>query len=96
MSQLHEWIENTETDFILFSQTICPYCNLAKRLLKSKKLSFTEVNLDHHEGLRNSVVMETGHRTVPVIFDLRNSKPLFIGGSDHLIRYFKDIKNGKK
>jgi len=93
MSQLHEWIEKTETEFILFSQTICPYCNLAKRLLKSKKLSFTEVNLDHHEGLRNSVVMETGHRTVPVIFDLRNPKPLFIGGSDHLIRYFKDIKN---
>ncbi|MFQ3343684.1 MAG: glutaredoxin 3 [Candidatus Thalassarchaeaceae archaeon] len=90
MSQLLEWFERTETDFILFSQTICQYCNRAKRILDSKNLSYTEVNLDHFDDLRNTVVKETRHRTVPAIFDLRKEKPLFIGGSDRLIEYLQE------
>jgi|TARA_B110000914_G_C15291082_1_gene366677 glutaredoxin 3 len=89
MPQLHEWFERTKTDFLVFSQTICPYCNKAKRVLDSKNLSYTEVNLDHHESLRSIIVEETGHRTVPVIFDLRDERALFIGGSDNLDEYLR-------
>ena len=31
--------------------------------------------------------METGHRTVPVLFDLRGDEIVFVGGSDNLIEY---------
>jgi hypothetical protein len=31
--------------------------------------------------------METGHRTVPVIFDMRGGHPVFVGGSDNLLEY---------
>jgi len=87
LSQLHDIIEGTGTDFLVFTQTICPYCTRAFRTLDSKSLTYTEVNLDHIEGLRKAVVSETGHRTVPVVFDLRGDEPIFVGGSDHLLEY---------
>ena len=82
-----EHLRSADTDFIFFSQTICPYCVRASRTLEAKGLTFTEVNLDHYEGLRGEVVQETGHRTVPVVFDIRGDTPVFVGGSDHLLDY---------
>ena len=87
MSQLNEHLKNSKTDFLMFSQTICTYCSIAKRYLKNKGLSYTEINLDHHDGLRKELVIETGHRTVPVLFDLRGDEIVFVGGSDNLIEY---------
>ncbi len=86
--QLLEIIRDVETDFLVFTQTICPYCTRAFRTLDSKGLTYTEVNLDQFDGLRKEVVNETGHRTVPVVFDMRGEDPYFVGGSDHLIEYF--------
>jgi len=87
LSQLHEMIEAAEEDFLVFTQTVCPYCTRAFRTLDSKGLTYSEVNLDNFEGLRKQVVMETGHRTVPVVFDMRGDDPIFVGGSDHLMEY---------
>tara|TARA_Y100001970_G_scaffold294162_1_gene447761 strand:- start:34332 stop:34607 length:276 start_codon:yes stop_codon:yes gene_type:complete len=86
-SQLHEIISSTDTDFLVFTQTICPYCTRAFRTLDSRDLSYTDINLDHYEGLRKAVVRETGHRTVPVVFDMRQDNPIFVGGSDNLLEY---------
>ena len=55
--------------------------------LDSKGLTYFEVNLDNFEGLRKEVVVETGHRTVPVVFDIRGDVPVFVGGSDNLLEY---------
>ena len=87
MSQVREHLESADTDFLFFSQTICPYCTRAFRSLDAKGMSYTDVNLDHFDGLRQALVMETGHRTVPVVFDLREEQPVFVGGSDHLMEY---------
>ena len=87
LSQVHEIMEVTEEDFLVFTQTICPYCTRAFRTLDSKGLTYSEVNLDNFEGLRKEVVMETGHRTVPVVFDMRGGVPVFVGGSDNLLEY---------
>jgi glutaredoxin len=87
LSQLRDILDSTETDFLVFTQTVCPYCTLAFRTLDAKGLSFTDVNLDHYDGLRQAVVSETGHRTVPVVFDMRDEDPVFIGGSDNLLEY---------
>ena len=88
LSQVHEIIDETDEDFLVFTQTICPYCTRAFRTLDSRGLTYSEVNLDNFEGLRKEVVMETGHRTVPVVFDMRGDSPVFVGGSDNLLEYF--------
>ncbi len=87
LSQLHDFIESADEDFLVFTQTVCPYCTRAFRTLDSKGLTYMEVNLDNFTGLRKDVVMETGHRTVPVVFDIRGDTPIFVGGSDHLMEY---------
>jgi len=56
-------------------------------LLDSQKLSWTDVNVQKDHALRNEVVAMTGHRTVPVIFDIRGEQPVFVGGSDNLESY---------
>ena len=75
------------TDFLIYTGNFCGYCTAAKRLFNSKKLSFKEYNFDHHSGLRQIVVKTTGHRTVPVIFDLRAGDVRFIGGFDETNAY---------
>jgi len=87
LSQVHEHLKSVDTDFLFFSQTVCPYCTRAERTLDAHGLTYTEVNLDLYDGLREQVVTETRHRTVPVVFDLRGDEPVFVGGSDHLLEY---------
>ena len=87
LSRLHDIIESSNEDFLVFTQTICPYCTRAFRTLDSKGLTYSEVNLDNFEGLRKEVAIETGHRTVPVVFDMRGDAPIFVGGSDNLLEY---------
>ena len=38
MDRFSEILEECNTDFLLFTQTICAYCNRAKNILKSKKI----------------------------------------------------------
>lgn len=77
------------TDFLMYTGNFCGYCNAAKRLFAGKKLSFKEYNFDEHAGLRQAVVTATGHRTVPVIFDLRDGNVNFIGGFDETNAYLR-------
>ena len=77
--------EDLDTDFLLFTKDFCGYCTAAKNLLKGKALTFTEVNLQENHDLRAALVEETGHRTVPIIFDLRQGLT-FVGGFDELRR----------
>lgn len=72
----------SESDFLVYSTTFCPYCVAVKRLLKSKGLTFSEVNFDEEPATRMDVVDETGHRTVPIVIDIRGDVPVFIGGFD--------------
>ena len=78
MERFAEILEECNTDFLLFTQTICGYCNRAKNVLKSKNLSFSEINMDHEDNLRPEVVGITGHRTVPICFDMRGDKPCLL------------------
>ena len=82
---LHQF-EGVETDFLVFSKTVCGYCVAAKRLLEGFRMTYTEINLDDDVQLRSDLIMATGHRTVPIIFDLRE-EAVFVGGFDELKRY---------
>jgi len=65
----------------MYTTTYCGYCERARRLLRSRQIPFDEVDVTHDPARRRSVIVETGHRTVPVILiDGR-----LIGGSDELV-----------
>ena len=83
---------SANTDFLMYSGNFCGYCTAATRLFEQKKLTYTEFNFDQHHGLRQKVVDATGHRTVPVIFDIRDNKVMFIGGFDETNRYLRKSK----
>ena len=74
-----------DTDFMIISTNVCYYCTRAKNFLDSRGYSYFEINgsedLEIHLEARN----RTGWRTVPIIWDLREEHPIFIGGSDELI-----------
>jgi glutaredoxin len=80
----------SETDFLVYTGHFCGYCRALKNLLQTKELTFTEHNFDESPPeMRVAVVQATGHRTVPVVFDLRGEQPMFIGGFDETKRYLK-------
>ena len=84
-----EHAATSETDFLIYTGNFCGYCRALKNLLNRKDLSYTVYNFDEHDGMRMAVVQATGHRTVPVVFDLRGEQPMFIGGFDETNRYLK-------
>ena len=80
-------LNRADSDFFIVSTNVCPYCFKAKRYLDGRKLSWTEVNVQNDQQLRMEFVAMTGHRTVPVVFDLRGDDPVFVGGSVDLEAY---------
>ena len=69
-------------DIVVYSTEVCPYCVMAKKLLKSKGLTYREIDITHDEALQQEMVTRSGRRTVPEIFiddDL-------VGGYDDLAR----------
>ena len=51
----------------VYTKNACGYCNMAKNLLKSKNITFEEVNIDDQPEAREFVINE-GHRTMPQIY----------------------------
>lgn len=87
---IFEHAQAATTDFLVYTGNFCGYCRALKNLLNERNLSFTEFNFDEEEpNMRLAIVQATGHRTVPVVFDLRGKHPLFIGGFDETRRYLK-------
>jgi glutaredoxin 3 len=83
MSRIVADAKSSDADFIVYSTTFCPYC------VAAKGLTYREINFDNEPDVRNEVVSETGHRTVPVIIDNRGDNPMFIGGFDETNRYLR-------
>jgi len=54
---------------LVYSTRVCPYCMMAKRLLKSKGADYDEVMVDTDFDRRAEMVQRSGgRRTVPQIF----------------------------
>ena len=65
----------------IYTTPICGYCMAAKRLLKSKNVPFTEIDVMQNPGKRSEMMQRAnGGRTVPQIF----IGGKHIGGSDDL------------
>ena len=64
----------------IYTTRVCGYCVAAKRLLTSRNVAYTEVDVSNDNAKREWLVEATGRRTVPQIFIGAES----IGGYDEL------------
>jgi glutaredoxin 3 len=53
----------------MYSTAVCPYCQMAERLLKSKGVAeIAKVRIDLDPERKAEMISKTGRRTVPQIF----------------------------
>jgi len=65
----------------IYTSPLCPYCDRAKSLLKSKNVTFTEFNIAKDAQARDYMIaLSGGRQTVPQIF----IKGQHIGGCNDL------------
>ncbi len=65
----------------MYSTAVCPYCNMAERLLKSKGVEAIEkIRVDLEPAQRALMMEMTGRRTVPQIY----IGEVHVGGFDDL------------
>ncbi|TAK75369.1 MAG: glutaredoxin 3 [Gammaproteobacteria bacterium] len=76
------------TKVVIYTKLGCPYCEMAKKLLAEKQLSFEEIRIDLDDNKREEMIQRSQRRTVPQIFI--NDQP--IGGYDDLAAL---VKSGK-
>ena len=72
---------------IVYTKDYCPYCDMAKRLLKEKGVTFTEININHASN-PDEVLAEirqlTNQKTFPqIVLDNKH-----IGGFTDLRDYY--------
>jgi len=53
---------------VIYATPFCGYCSAAKRLLKSKQVAYTEINVMFDAPKRKEMMARSGRRTVPQIF----------------------------
>lgn len=63
---------------VIYTTNYCPYCTAAKALLRSKNVSFDEIDVTSDQLRRGEMEQRSQRRTVPQIFI--DGKP--IGGYD--------------
>lgn len=52
----------------MYSTGVCPYCQMAERLLASKGVSVDKIRIDLEPERRAEMMEKTGRRTVPQIY----------------------------
>ncbi len=65
---------------VMYTTGWCPYCERARRLLKAKGASFSEIDVESAPEKRAEMQSRSGRRTVPQIF----IGETHVGGSDDL------------
>jgi glutaredoxin 3 len=65
---------------VMYTKSWCPYCERARALLKSKGVSFREIDIESQPEEREEMIRRSGRRTVPQIF----IGTRHIGGSDDI------------
>lgn len=52
----------------MYATAVCPYCQMAERLLRSKGVEIEKVRIDLEPARRAEMMEKTGRRTVPQIY----------------------------
>jgi glutaredoxin 3 len=53
---------------LMYSTGVCPYCQMAERLLSAKGVGVDKVRIDLEPARRAEMMEKTGRRTVPQIY----------------------------
>ena len=53
---------------LMYTTAVCPYCQMAERLLRSKGADVEKVRVDLEPERRMEMIQKTGRRTVPQIY----------------------------
>jgi glutaredoxin 3 len=53
---------------LMYTTAVCPYCQMAERLLRSKGVDVEKVRVDLEPARRAEMMDKTGRRTVPQIY----------------------------
>ena len=53
---------------LMYTTAVCPYCQMAERLLRSKGVEVEKVRVDLEPARRMEMMEKTGRRTVPQIY----------------------------
>ena len=68
-------------EITIYTTPLCPYCQMAKGLLRRKNATFTEIDVSGDPALRQAMTARAnGRRTVPQIF----INATHVGGCDDL------------
>jgi len=70
---------------IVYSKGYCPYCTAAKKILQSRGINYTEIDVQTNPEKLAEMVSRSKRRTVPQIFFGEQH----IGGHDDLVKYYK-------
>lgn len=74
---------------LMYSTQVCPYCQMAERLLRSKGVAEIEkILIDSDPAQRAAMMEKTGRRTVPQIY----IGDTHVGGYDDLAALDRDGK----
>ena len=65
---------------VMYATTSCPFCVAARRLLRERDLTWTEVSVDIDPDKRAEMMARSGRHTVPQIF----IADTHVGGFDDL------------
>lgn len=76
------------SNVVIYTKDSCPYCTMAKQLLKSRDIAFSEIRVDLDPSKLEEMVKRSQRKTVPQIFINDQS----IGGYDDLTAL---VKSGK-
>jgi len=69
-------------EVMMYTTAMCPYCNLAERLLRAKGVAeIAKVRVDLEPARRLEMMSKTGRRTVPQIY----IGEFHVGGYDDLV-----------
>lgn len=72
--------------YIVYTKEDCGFCVMLKKLLESKDLEYTEVNIEEDDDARQFLINE-GHRSVPQIY---KSGMLIEGGFTGMKKYLAE------
>jgi glutaredoxin 3 len=53
---------------LMYTTAVCPYCQMAERLLRAKGVELEKVRVDLEPAKRAEMMEKTGRRTVPQIY----------------------------
>jgi glutaredoxin 3 len=77
-----------EKKVVIYTTNTCPYCRAAKDFLRSKNVSFEEIDVTRDDSAREKIAALSGRQTVPQIF----VDGVSLGGYDELVRFYSEGK----